>query len=346
MDGDEPLKLGVLFDAMAQKVPFNISMNEARIFSGVLIGVATLDLAATCFLLIITYVTTAMDGMKTCEKLLIYNLLLPDLLLEFLILYIFGPATWHMHWFQGVRDTMWLAFLHTFCIFHAHLATATICYVVALSMTDAYIFEMANNMKHMSVVVISTLTVSVSFCSLPATEDEGYGLQPNWLSPSFNVHFQYGSKFMCAGFVGVAALVELQSIRKLLEARKFYQENISHLTKKAFEEVEKEVVYCILSITTVFMAIPVIIGMPDAFLMFVPRLMVYACPLIRVVVLLNNCPHFQFAFFAQQDGQNFVVLEALEKELHVDKPTPMPVQPSPQTLMEETASGIHLTTEL
>ena len=64
---DIPIKQRLLFDTVdPEKVPYNISDQKAYVFGGVLIGLATLDLLATGFLLVIAFVTTAMDGMKVC----------------------------------------------------------------------------------------------------------------------------------------------------------------------------------------------------------------------------------------------------------------------------------------
>lgn len=337
MDDSEPDGLNVLFDdnVIPERITFNISDKEAKGFGGLLSAVVTLDLMATGFVLWITYVTTAMDGMKRCEKLLVYNVLLPDLLLEFILIYFIAPATFAMYWHQGIKDTMWLAFFHTFCIFHPHIASATICYVVALSKTDAYMYEMANDMKHMTIVTMSTVAVSICLCSLPATEDKGYGFQQNWLCPSFNTHHQYGSSFMCAGILGLVAYVDIICVYKLLEAKRFYQENLSRTTKKAFEDLEKEMVYCIISMVTACLVIPAALGMPDSFLMFLPRLLVYASPGIRVFMLLNYCPHFQFAYFGQEDVEDYATLEGLDQQMLALAENPATTSAAPAPVMLE-----------
>ncbi|GFO05152.1 hypothetical protein PoB_003165700 [Plakobranchus ocellatus] len=309
-------KKEALFDVLESgPIYFNVTDKEARIFGVVLFGVAGFDMLATSFLTIITFVSKAVDGMKLCQKLLVYNLLVPDFILEVLILYYFAPASMANAWQEGQMDTVWLAFLHTVSIFHGHLATAAICYIIALSMTDAYMYEMANDLKHMSVVVLSTIAVTISLCSLPATEDQGYALLENWLSPSFNVHYEYGSIFMCLGIMGLACIIELSSIYKLIQARRFYQEYRVRTAERALEELEQDLVFIILSLVTACLSLPALVGVPEAFLMFLPRLLVYACPTVRVLVLLLTCPHFQFAFFGQTlDIDDLAELEGLEED--------------------------------
>ncbi|RUS83435.1 hypothetical protein EGW08_008807, partial [Elysia chlorotica] len=214
---DEPVSLGLLFHDPVKEIKYEISNVDGYMYGAILGAVATVSLLTTAFLLFLTYLTSTADGMKGCEKLLICNMLVPDLLLELTTLYFIVPATVTKVWPRGVKTTEWLAFLHTFCIFHPHIATATVCFIIALSVTDAYRFEMSRNMKNMLIVVISNLSVSICLCSLPAIEEGGYGFQDNWLSPSFNTRLEYGSIFMCSGLISVTIFVELKSVLRLFE---------------------------------------------------------------------------------------------------------------------------------
>ncbi|BFZ06701.1 hypothetical protein BsWGS_09740 [Bradybaena similaris] len=287
----------------------NITAAEGATYGGIIISLGLGVIFASGSMAAYTFITPP-DNMKTAEKLIVYNLLGPDFALGSLLAHLFGPAIINQNWPYSKFSTQCLAFIHAACVYHANVAAGFICYIVAMALRDAYRFEGSNNIKHMSALVISSLSLTICFCSLPATEKGGFAYLDNWLGPWYDIKYQYGSLFMVVALSGLIVILDITSIVNLFRTKWLFTQEGSKISKRALDDVNKLIIFVIMN---------TLCGLPTMLVAFVAttkasvlmiRFALYVCPLLRVVMLLYLCPHFQFgrSVISTQDLDDYTKL--------------------------------------